>query len=358
MRKPDLHSLSLALLSAAALFALACGRQAEEPQADLREPAPTTQTTQEARPAEPYAVEDERIPQAALPKSPELQPEPSEVIVQEPEPGLADDTADELAARERQLAARQAELEARERRLREKERQQKAARPAPRPATPEPEEQVAETRPAPAEPEPEPETESEEVEPAPEAVPEAEAEPEPEVRTVSVSVPAGTTFAAELQDTLSSASSRAGDTFRARIVDDVVDDGEVVIPAGSEVVGEVTEAVPLRKVGGKARLAVRFTDLVLSSGSTVPIRATLTEEGRNETGRDAATIGGGAAGGAVLGRVLSRKDRSKGALIGAIIGAAAGAVIAARTPGEEVTIPEGTVVNVALSDEVEVRLRR
>ncbi len=343
MRKQDLHSLSIALLSAAALFTFACGRQAEEPQ--------VATATQETRPSEPYTVEDEHIPQATVPKSPELLPEPPPIVVQEPEIPQ-EDAAASLEARERRLQERQAELEARERRIREKERQRLTPRPAPRPETPKPDEQVAETLPAPVEPEPEPEVE--EVEPAPEPEP----EPEPEVRTVSVSVPAGTTFAAELQGTLSSASSRVGETFRARIVDDVVDGGEVVIPAGSEVVGEVTEAVPLRKVGGRARLAVRFTDLVLPSGSTVPIRATLTEQGRSETGRDAATIGGGAAGGAVLGRVLSRKDRSKGALIGAIIGAAAGAVIASRTPGEEVTIPEGTMVNVELSDSVEVRVRR
>jgi type IV secretory pathway VirB10-like protein len=348
MRKQKLHNLSIALLSAAALFAFACGRKAEEPQVARQEPAPPAiQTTQEAQ---PYTVDEERIPQAAVPKSPELQPEPQSppAVIAPEEPESRDDAA--LAARERELAQRQAELEARERRLREKERQQRAERPAPAPRreTPKPEEKVAETRPAPVEPEPAPE--AEEAAPAP--------EPEPEARTVSVSVPAGTTFAAELQDTLSSASSRVGDTFRARIVDDVVDNGEVVIPAGSEVVGEVTEVVPLRKVGGQARLAVRFTDLVLPSGSTVPIRATLTQQGRNETGRDAATIGGGAAGGAVLGRVLSRKDRSKGALIGAIIGAAAGAVIASRTPGEEAAIPQGTVVNVELRDSVQVRVRR
>ena len=353
MRKQELHNLSIALLSAAALFAFACGRKAEEPQVARQEPAPITQ---EAGPSETYAAEEEAVsqtgvPQTAVPKSPEFQPEPTSppaVIVPE-EPESQDEAA--LAARERELAQRQAELEARERRLREKERQQRAERPAPaKPA--EPEEQVAEPRPVPVEPEPAPE--AEETEPAREPEP----EPEPEVSTVSVSVPAGTTFAAELQDTLSSATSRVGDTFRARIAGDVVDNGEVVIPAGSEVVGEVTEVVALRKVGGKARLAVRFTDLVLPSGSTVPIRATLTQEGRSETGRDAATIGGGAAGGAVLGRVLSKKDRSKGALIGAIIGAAAGAVIAARTPGEEATIPQGTVVNVELRDSVQVRVRR
>ncbi|HXU82045.1 MAG TPA: glycine zipper domain-containing protein, partial [Polyangia bacterium] len=103
---------------------------------------------------------------------------------------------------------------------------------------------------------------------------------------------------------------------------------------------------------------LKFTDLVLPSGQTVPIHASFLQEGRSETRKDAATIGGAAAGGAVLGRILSRKDRSRGAVIGAIIGAAAGTAIASRTPGEEVTIPEGTAVNLKLDDAVEIRPRR
>ena len=136
-----------------------------------------------------------------------------------------------------------------------------------------------------------------------------------------------------------------------------MDEGEVVIPRGSEILGEVTEAVPLRKVGGQAKLALRFTDLVLPSGATVPIDASFVQQGRNETGRDAATIGGAAAGGAILGRILNKGNRSRGAVIGAIIGAAAGTAIASQTPGEEVVIPEGSVVGLQLDDAIEVRVQ-
>lgn len=172
------------------------------------------------------------------------------------------------------------------------------------------------------------------------------------------SVPAGTVMEAQFLEGVSSETSEPGDIFRARIANDVTTGGGVAIPAGSEVIGVVTEAVATRKVGGRAKLAVKFTDLVLPSGGTVPIRASFVEEGRSQTGKDAATIGGSAAGGAVLGRILNRKDRSRGAVIGAIIGAAAGTILASRTPGEEVVIPEGTVVNLKLDDGVEIRRRR
>lgn len=172
-----------------------------------------------------------------------------------------------------------------------------------------------------------------------------------------VNVPAGTVMEIELVEGLSSQTSEAGDIFRARVSSDVSSDGAVGIPAGSEIVGVVTEAVPLGKVGGRAKLGLKFTDLILPSGKAVPIDASLVQQGSNETRKDAATIGGAAAGGAILGRVLSKKDRSRGAVIGAIIGAAAGAVLASRN-GEEVVIPGGTRLALKLDDEVEVRTVR
>jgi hypothetical protein len=301
------QSLLSALLCASALFAFACGDRER-------------------------SVQDEKVsePQAATQEIPgnELRPEPQSVDVQEEtQPPAANDDAEaatraaQVEQRERDLRAREAELAARERVLeRERERREQQARAqAPRPA-PKPREEA----PAPAQEVPA--AEAEEVRPAPVPEPEPEEEVEAEVReeprAVPVDVPAGTAFDVEFLDTIGSATSRTGDTFRVRVSRDVFLDGDVVIPAGSEVVGVVTDAAPLRRVGGRAKLGLRFTDLVLPSGSTVPIDASLVQEGRSETGRDAATIGGGAAAGAVLGRILNKKDRGKGSVIGAILGAA------------------------------------
>lgn len=334
-------SLISALLCATALFAFACGGR------DERE-------AEEVSQFEPPAAEE-----TAPPQDPELRAEPRSVDVdEEPVSPAPEEDRSELEKRERELRAREAELAARERVLREAERRE---REQPRPV-PEPEPRAEEPAPAEPEPAPEAEPEPEEAEPAP-AVETAEPqegqeEEEPQPRAVAVTVPTGTAFDVEFLGSVASNTSRAGDTFRVRVARDVVVDGEVAIPGGSEVVGRVTEATPLRKVGGRARLGLEFTDVVLPSGSTIPIDASFVEQGRSETGRDAATIGGGAAGGAVLGRILSKKDRSRGAVIGAIIGAAAGAVIASRTPGEEIEISQGTVVTLALDEEVEIRTRR
>ncbi len=176
--------------------------------------------------------------------------------------------------------------------------------------------------------------------------------PEPIVKTL----PAGTLVDLIILDGRSSETSKPGDSFRARVAQDISRDGVVVVPAGSVVRGEVTEAVPLKKIGGTAKVALRFSEIELTTGSSVPIEASIAEQGKNETKRDAATIGGAAAGGALLGRILGKGG--KGALIGAIVGGAAGTAIAAKTKGEQVEIPVGTEISIALNRPVDVTLRR
>jgi hypothetical protein len=244
----------------------------------------------------------------------------------------ASDRERRLAQQERRLAQRQAELEAREKRLRQQEAEAAPTAPAPEaaPAAPAPEAEAA-----PAAPEPAPV-------PAPEP-----ARPEP------VTVDAGTKFDVKFDRALSSATSKVGDLFRARISQDVYVGDQLAIPGGSEVVGEVTQAVKAKRIGGKAVLGLRITDLVLPSGATVPLKASFLESGASRTGSDAATIGGAAAGGAILGRILS-KGGDKGTLLGALLGAVAGTAAAAARPGEEVVIPEGSTARVVLDGPVEI----
>lgn len=175
--------------------------------------------------------------------------------------------------------------------------------------------------------------------------------PQPIVKTV----PAGTTLDVVFLDGLSSETAQPGDSFRARVTHDVSQDGVVVIPAGSVVTGSVTEAVSLKKIGGTAKLALEFSKLELPSGGTAAIEASLVEQGKSETKKDAATIGGATAGGALLGKIIGKKGKS--ALIGAAVGAAAGTAIAAKTKGEQVEIPVGTELSLHLNQPTHVTIR-
>jgi beta-barrel assembly-enhancing protease len=161
-----------------------------------------------------------------------------------------------------------------------------------------------------------------------------------------MTVPSGTVLMISFQETLSSASSQAGDRFTVGVVEPVRVDGRVAIAAGSTISGRVVDVQPSKRFGGRALLNLEFTSLRLASGSESPISASFHGQGESQTRRDAATIGGAAAGGAVVGRVIG-KD-SEDTVLGALVGGAIGTVIAARNRGQEVTLPEGIAVEIHL----------
>jgi hypothetical protein len=178
------------------------------------------------------------------------------------------------------------------------------------------------------------------------AMPARQPERPPEPTTVMVKLPADTQLSLEFLDAVSSETSLPGDPVRARIIADVVGDGVVALPAGSQVFGIVTEAVAQKKIGGQAKLSVRFDQVETPSGYRAAIQATLDVQGKSQKKKDAAVIGGSAAGGAVLGRVLG--DDSKDALIGGIVGAAAGTIAASQNKADPVVIEPGVQAVVAL----------
>jgi len=156
-------------------------------------------------------------------------------------------------------------------------------------------------------------------------------------------------------DLRSSETSKPGDSFIARVNQAVMVGNQVAIPAGTEATGHVTEAVPTKKIGGQARLTLTFETLTLPGGGSTPLTATLTTEGKKQTTKDTATIGGATAGGALLGRVLA-KDKQKGTAIGAVVGAAAGTTIAATNESDPVNFAQGTIVPLTLQEPIFVVL--
>jgi hypothetical protein len=180
--------------------------------------------------------------------------------------------------------------------------------------------------------------------------PPAAAAPEPSF--VTVRVPAGTELEIELTDTLSSGVNHVGDPVRARLAGDLIADGMLVAAAGTELVGSVTEVVPLKKFGGQPRISVAFDSLQLESGDSLQLQASHTETGKKQAGRDAAKIGGSAAAGAVIGHQV---DDDKGTELGAVVGGVIGTVVAAKT-GKEVELTAGSTITVAVQEELQIRV--
>jgi len=184
----------------------------------------------------------------------------------------------------------------------------------------------------------------------------AELDEEPYVarapRFVETSLEVGTVLEVELLQTLSSRTAQVGDTFSSRVARDIFSaDGILVVPAGSEVIGRVTEARALRRVGGQASLGVEMRELILPSGHSIGIHASMLELGRDKR-KDKRKILVAAAAGAILGRILGNDGGS--ALAGAAVGAAAGTAVAARAKGVNVDLPAGEIVAFRLEEVVTV----
>jgi hypothetical protein len=177
--------------------------------------------------------------------------------------------------------------------------------------------------------------------PAPEPTPEPTPAPTPRPRIVA----AGTALPIVLKAGLSTKSAQAEDRVVAELAENVVVDGDVLLPAGSEVSGHVVSAVRSGRVKGKARLVVSF-DKVRADGRTFRIDATgFDVTAGSSAGKDAKIAGGAAAGGVVIGAIAGGgSGAAKGGLIGGALGGAA--VLATR--GKEVELPAGSRYKIEL----------
>lgn len=172
-----------------------------------------------------------------------------------------------------------------------------------------------------------------------------------------ITVPAGTVLPLTLRTAVASDTSDVEDQVRATVRRAVTIDGVEVIPAGTALIGHITNAKRSAKVKGRGQVAFRFTQLDLpDERGPMNIRtATVARTAQGTKKRDAATIGGGAVGGAIIGGIIGGGD---GAAKGAAIGGAAGTGAVLATRGEEVRLPAGTPVSARLTAPVTIRVPR
>jgi hypothetical protein len=183
----------------------------------------------------------------------------------------------------------------------------------------------------------------------------ADKETKPDLPTYrEVTIPSGTTLRLDLKSGVSSDGSNVEDTVRASLLQSVVVDGQPVLPAGTELVGTVTDVARSGRVKGRARVAYRFSTLRHDSESYEIATAQISHEARATKGKDATKIGVGAGVGAAVGALLGG---GSGAAKGAAIGGAAGTGAVLATRGEEVRIGPGADVNTRLTAPLTVRVK-
>jgi len=161
-------------------------------------------------------------------------------------------------------------------------------------------------------------------------------------------VGAGTEIQAALDTPLSSKTAKPGDRFTATVSDPVrANNGAVVIPAGARVEGEVAEAEDEKTqiaLKDKPKLSLRFRDVVLLNGQTVPLTATLVSvhDGSGSNSKKAGIEGGKTSNAISARSALARNVGGpiKGLAIGTLSGG--GYVVAAN--GKDVRLPAQAIM--------------
>jgi hypothetical protein len=153
---------------------------------------------------------------------------------------------------------------------------------------------------------------------------------------------------------VASDTSSVEDSVRASLRRAVSIDGRQVLPAGTEVVGSVTNAAKSGRVKGRAQVAFRFTSLT-HAGERYEIHTeAISRRAEATKGEDAKKIGIGAGAGAAIGALLGG---GSGAAKGAAVGGAGGTGVVLATKGKEVRLGPGTDVNTKLTAPLTVRVK-
>lgn len=174
---------------------------------------------------------------------------------------------------------------------------------------------------------------------------------------------AGTVIRVRLLERLSSTDSERGETFRTRVASDVMQNGQVLIPAGAEIDGRVAQ-VSTGRMGGHGSMRLSPETVILPDGKryrlhaeisgTPGARAHVAGEGTINPGsrmrRDEVEYGGAVGAGVVTGAVIAGPV---GAVTGGLIGAGA-ITVHLLVSHPQATLDEGTAMLFTLTEPLDL----
>ncbi len=169
----------------------------------------------------------------------------------------------------------------------------------------------------------------------------------------------GTTIRVRLVNRLSSASSAQGTPFKSRVSSDVLSNGQVLIPTGSEINGQITKVSSGDHLGSSGYMRLRPETIILPDGTSYHISSMVTgtpgsktklnDEGTIKAGsrmkRDTIEYAGVVTGGVITGAFI-------GGPVGAFTGGAIGAGIVTThllVSHAQAVLEPGTVLLITLS---------
>lgn len=157
-----------------------------------------------------------------------------------------------------------------------------------------------------------------------------------------VTIPEGTKLMVNLTKPISTASNPAGSTFSEILEIDLVYDGKVIAPKGTQIFGKVTESRGGKVIGG-SKLTFQFTDLMINNQLTPIVTDPIGIEGGK--GNTAKMVGAGALIGGAFG---GGSGSGKGAAI-------AGGLAVLSAGKNHIQIPAGTLVEVPLKTPLAIK---
>jgi len=159
-------------------------------------------------------------------------------------------------------------------------------------------------------------------------------------------IPVGTEVDVRLQTPLNSGTAQPEQRVEATTMVNLYQGNDLILPAGSLLVGYVAAVDRASRTDRKGSVAVQFTSLT-TDGRTYDVRVSVTKALESEGLKgEAGRIGTGAGVGAILGGILGGV---KGAIAGVLIG---GGGVLVATEGKDVDLPVGTILRVRFDSPV------
>jgi hypothetical protein len=145
-------------------------------------------------------------------------------------------------------------------------------------------------------------------------------------------LPEGTIFRVNMLQDISAETAIPGTAFRAKLIEDLRHEGHVVVPAGSELRGEITRASTGRRITGSSVIHLRPEEFILPDGTRYRLEAQVIDTKGSKTKasgegnivpksgaqRTLTELAAASGGGAIVGASL-------GGPVGAAVGSAVGA---------------------------------
>lgn len=179
-------------------------------------------------------------------------------------------------------------------------------------------------------------------------------------------VPAGAVLNVALNDVLTSSTNQIGELFTATLTDPINAGEGIVIPAGSEVIGQITYLDGSGRIGKDAAMDIKFTSIKLPNGQKVPIMGkistvdktgvlkggSLKKQLATAVGIETIAAGGGTLAGLGLGSLMG--SAGGGTLFGLTAGSLFGLGYVFARKGKDVSVPAGTKFSITLEQPVTV----